>query len=46
MSTIFDADIICVIKDGEIVEQGTDEELVKLGGEYKKLRDIQVKGKK
>ena len=35
-----------VIKDGEIVEQGTDEELVKLGGEYKKLRDIQVKSKK
>ena len=46
LSTILDADIICVIKDGHIVEQGTDSELVALGGEYKKLRDIQFKGKK
>lgn len=46
LSTILDADIICVIKDGHIVEQGTDAELVALGGEYKKLRDIQFKGKK
>ncbi|MDW3024324.1 MAG: ABC transporter ATP-binding protein [Alphaproteobacteria bacterium] len=43
LSTILDADIICVIKDGEIVEQGTDAELCALGGEYKKLRDIQFK---
>lgn len=41
LSTILDADIICVIKDGQIVEQGTDAELCALGGEYKKLRDIQ-----
>ncbi len=41
LSTVLDADIICVVKDGKIVEQGTDEELCKLGGEYKKLRDIQ-----
>ena len=46
LSTILDADIICVIKDGHIVEQGTDAELVALSGEYKKLRDIQFKGKK
>lgn len=43
LSTILDADIICVIKNGEIVEMGTDAELCKLGGEYKKLRDIQFK---
>lgn len=43
LSTILDADIICVIKDGEIIEQGTDAELCALGGEYKKLRDIQFK---
>lgn len=43
LSTILDADIICVIKDGKIVEQGTDTELCALGGEYKKLRDIQFK---
>ena len=46
LSTILDADIICVIKDGRIIEQGTDAELVALGGEYKKLRDIQFKSKK
>ncbi len=43
LSTILDADIICVVKDGQIVEMGTDEELCALGGEYKKLRDIQFK---
>lgn len=43
LSTILDADIICVVKDGQIVEKGTDEELCALGGEYKKLRDIQFK---
>lgn len=46
LSTILDADIICVIKNGRIVEQGTDAELIALGGEYKKLRDIQFKDKK
>lgn len=46
LSTILDADIICVVKDGHIIEQGTDAELVALNGEYKKLRDIQFKGKK
>ncbi|MBQ8294768.1 MAG: ABC transporter ATP-binding protein [Alphaproteobacteria bacterium] len=43
LSTILDADMICVIKDGQIIEQGTDSELCALGGEYKKLRDIQFK---
>ncbi|MBO7657016.1 MAG: ABC transporter ATP-binding protein [Alphaproteobacteria bacterium] len=46
LSTILDADIICVIKDGHIIEQGTDAELVAMGGEYKKLRDIQFRSKK
>lgn len=46
LSTILDADIICVIKEGHIIEQGTDAELVALDGEYKKLRDIQFKPKK
>lgn len=46
LSTIVDADIICVIKNGHIIEQGTDAELVALDGEYKKLRDIQIKSKK
>ncbi|MCL2538542.1 MAG: ABC transporter ATP-binding protein/permease [Alphaproteobacteria bacterium] len=43
LSTILDADIICVIKGGLIVERGTDKELVKMNGEYKKLKDIQFK---
>lgn len=46
LSTILDADIICVIKEGHIIEQGTDAELVALDGEYKKLRDIQFKPEK
>ena len=41
LATILDADIICVIKDGRIVEKGTDEKLYALGGEYTKLKDIQ-----
>ena len=41
LATILEADIICVIKDGKIVEQGTDAELYALGREYKKLKDIQ-----
>ena len=41
LATILDADIICVIKDGRIVEKGTDAELYALGREYKKLKDIQ-----
>ena len=41
LATILDADIIFVIKDGRIVEKGTDTELYALGGEYTKLKDIQ-----
>ena len=43
LATILDADIICVIKRGEIVEKGTDAELSLLEGDYKKLKDIQFK---
>jgi subfamily B ATP-binding cassette protein MsbA len=41
LTTILDADTICVVKGGKIVEQGTDAELTALGGEYKKLKDAQ-----
>ncbi|MGL5123806.1 MAG: ABC transporter ATP-binding protein [Fusobacteriaceae bacterium] len=37
LSTIKDADIILVIKDGEIIESGNSEELLKKNGYYKKL---------
>lgn len=43
LATIVDADIICVVKGGRIVEQGTDAELYALGGDYTKLKDIQFK---
>jgi len=45
LSTIIDADIICVLDKGEIVEMGKHEELLAKKGMYKKLYDIQFKGK-
>ena len=41
LSTIKNADEICVMRDGEIVERGKHEELLKLGGHYKRLNDMQ-----
>lgn len=43
LTTILDADIICVVKCGQIVERGTDAELSARDGEYKKLKDIQFR---
>ena len=43
LSTIIHADVICVVDDGRIVEQGTHHELLALGGHYAKLHAIQVK---
>jgi len=41
LSTIQNADHILVLKDGEIVEQGTNQELIKKEGVYKRLKDYQ-----
>ena len=41
LSTIKNADEIYVLHEGQIVERGTHEELIKLGGYYKHLHDMQ-----
>ena len=45
LSTIRDADMILVLKDGDIVEQGTHEELLEKKGMYEKLYHSQFAGK-
>ena len=42
VSTIRDADLICVLSDGKIIERGTHEELIKFGGEYADLYERQL----
>jgi ATP-binding cassette subfamily B protein len=41
LSTIQNADTILVVRDGEITEQGTHDELIKLGGFYSTLYNSQ-----
>ena len=41
LSTIRDADKIIVLKDGVVAEQGSHDELMKLGGVYAELYHIQ-----
>ncbi|MNL69548.1 putative ABC transporter ATP-binding protein [compost metagenome] len=41
LSTIKDADMILVINNGDIVEQGTHDELLAKGGFYEKLYNSQ-----
>jgi ATP-binding cassette subfamily B protein len=42
ISTIKDADLICVMQEGEIIERGTHEELLNLNGEYAELYERQL----
>ncbi len=41
LSTIQEADVILVMKDGKIIEQGSHEELLQQGGFYRQLFDAQ-----
>ncbi|MBR5030528.1 MAG: ABC transporter ATP-binding protein [Muribaculaceae bacterium] len=42
LSTIKNADLIVVMHDGKVVEQGKHDELIALGGTYKHLVDMQT----
>lgn len=41
LSTVQNADMICVIQNGAIMEKGTHEELMRLGNTYRKLYQMQ-----
>ena len=41
LSTVVNADSICVLEGGRIVERGTHKDLIARGGVYKKLQDAQ-----
>ncbi|HNY06835.1 MAG TPA: ABC transporter ATP-binding protein [Bacteroidales bacterium] len=42
LSTVRNADEICVLHDGEIVERGKHEDLIQMNGVYKKLHSMQM----
>ncbi len=43
LSTVRNADLICVFHEGEIVETGTHSELIQRDGIYRKLHSLQIR---
>ena len=43
LSTVHKADTILVLRDGGIVERGTHQELLQLGGLYREIYDLQLR---
>jgi ATP-binding cassette subfamily B protein len=46
LSTLHEADRILVINHGQLIEQGTPEELLRMGGLYKQLHEAQIGAKR
>jgi ATP-binding cassette subfamily B protein/subfamily B ATP-binding cassette protein MsbA len=45
LSTVVNADLICVMEHGKIIERGSHSDLIKIGGRYSKLWEKQSKEK-
>jgi ABC-type transport system involved in Fe-S cluster assembly fused permease/ATPase subunit len=45
LSTVRSADVIFVVNEGEIVERGDHSELLRKGGLYAELHELQYRGK-
>ena len=43
LSTVREADLIVVLRDGEIAEQGTHDELLSANGIYRDIYDLQLR---
>ena len=43
LSTVRNADLILVLKDGRIAERGTHGELIASGGIYREIHDLQLR---